>query len=48
MAVSSHHDYYEKISESTGIDGQQLRELESDKAEAIAFSTLAELCVFFQ
>lgn len=39
---------YEKISESTGIDSQQLRELESDRAEAIAFSTLAELCAFFQ
>jgi DNA-binding Xre family transcriptional regulator len=39
---------YEKISEFTGIDSQQLRELESDKAEAIAFSTLAELCAFFQ
>ena len=39
---------YEKIAEFTGIDSQQLRELESDKAEAIAFSTLAELCAFFQ
>lgn len=39
---------YEKISEFTGIDSQQLRELESDKAEAIAFSTLAELCAFFE
>ena len=39
---------YEKIAEFTGIDSQQLRELESDKEEAIAFSTLAELCAFFQ
>ncbi len=39
---------YEKISESTGIESEKLRELESDKAEAIAFATLAELCAFFQ
>ncbi|NEQ35713.1 MAG: helix-turn-helix transcriptional regulator [Okeania sp. SIO3I5] len=39
---------YEEIAKSTGIDSQQLIELESDKAEAIAFSTLARLCAFFQ
>ncbi|NEO42723.1 MAG: helix-turn-helix transcriptional regulator [Moorea sp. SIO4A3] len=46
---------YEEISESTGIDRQELRELENGEAgdeallppKAIAFTTLAQLCAFF-
>lgn len=39
---------YEKISASTGIDREQLRELEMGAAQAIAFTTLGKLCAFFQ
>jgi DNA-binding Xre family transcriptional regulator len=38
----------QEISEYTGIDPQQLRELENGQAESIAFFTLAQLCAFFQ
>ena len=38
---------YETISEFTGIDLQQLKELENGEAKAIAFTTLAQLCAFF-
>lgn len=39
---------YEKIAASTGIDSQQLRELEIGEANAIALTTLGKLCTFFQ
>ncbi|MBC6480498.1 MAG: helix-turn-helix transcriptional regulator [Hormoscilla sp. GM7CHS1pb] len=39
---------YEKIAASTGIDSQQLRELEIGEAQAIALTTLGKLCTFFQ
>ncbi|MBC6472712.1 MAG: XRE family transcriptional regulator [Hormoscilla sp. GM102CHS1] len=39
---------YEKIAASTGIDSQQLRELEIGEANAIALTTLGKLCAFFQ
>ncbi len=39
---------YENISESTGIDSEQLRELEIGEASSIAFTTMAQLCNFFQ
>ncbi|MDJ1178726.1 helix-turn-helix domain-containing protein [Roseofilum sp. BLCC_M91] len=38
----------EDIAEVTGIDLEQIRELENGSAEAIAFDTLAQLCGFFQ
>jgi len=38
----------EEICQLTGIDLQQIRELENGSAEAIAFTTLAQLCDFFQ
>lgn len=38
----------EEISQITGIDLQQIRDLENGSAEAIAFKTLAQLCDFFQ
>jgi len=38
----------EEISRLTGIDLEQIRELENGSAEAIAFNTLAQLCDFFQ
>ncbi|MDJ1174643.1 helix-turn-helix domain-containing protein [Roseofilum capinflatum] len=38
----------EEIAEVTGIDLEQIRELEKGSAEAIAFDTLAKLCNFFQ
>ncbi|MCT7956729.1 helix-turn-helix domain-containing protein [Laspinema palackyanum] len=37
-----------EISELTGIDEQQLKELETGEARAIEFDTLAQLCDFFQ
>ncbi|MBO0348958.1 helix-turn-helix transcriptional regulator [Phormidium pseudopriestleyi FRX01] len=37
-----------EISELTGIDERQLKELENGEARAIEFDTLAQLCAFFQ
>ncbi|NEO96407.1 MAG: helix-turn-helix transcriptional regulator [Moorea sp. SIO3G5] len=45
LRANSGNISYEEISESTGINPQQLRELEN--GEAIAFTTLAQLCAFF-
>lgn len=38
----------EEIAQLTGIEIQQIRELENGSAEAIAFNTLAQLCDLFQ
>ncbi|NEP52889.1 MAG: helix-turn-helix transcriptional regulator [Moorea sp. SIO3C2] len=47
LRANSGNISYEEISESTGIDRQELRELENGEANAIAFTTLAQLCGFF-
>ncbi|NEO66076.1 MAG: XRE family transcriptional regulator [Moorea sp. SIO4G2] len=47
LRANSGNISYEEISESTGINPQQLRELENGEANAIAFTTLAQLCAFF-
>lgn len=47
LRANSGNISYEEISESTGIDHQELRELENGEANAIAFTTLAQLCAFF-
>lgn len=47
LRANSGNISYEEIFESTGINRQQLRELENGEANAIAFTTLAQLCAFF-
>ena len=38
----------EEIAQVTGIDLQEIQELDNGSAEAISFKTLAQLCGFFQ